>query len=74
MKFRDAILVAYRGLTRHWVRATLNVLGIVAGVASVIMLVSEACFDETADFAASCSAERLARRSARDQVNLYVSA
>jgi putative ABC transport system permease protein len=42
MKFRDAILVAYRGLTRHWVRATLNVLGIVAGVASVIMLVSVA--------------------------------
>jgi putative ABC transport system permease protein len=42
MKLRDAILVAYRGLTRHWVRATLNVLGIVAGVASVIMLVSVA--------------------------------
>ena len=42
MKFRDAILVAYRGLTRHWVRATLNVIGIVAGVASVIMLVSVA--------------------------------
>jgi putative ABC transport system permease protein len=42
MKFRDAILVAYRGLTRHWVRATLNVLGIVAGVASVIMLVAVA--------------------------------
>jgi putative ABC transport system permease protein len=42
LKFRDAILVAYRGLTRHWVRATLNVLGIVAGVASVIMLVSVA--------------------------------
>ncbi len=42
MKFRDAILVAYRGLTRHWVRATLNILGIVAGVASVIMLVSVA--------------------------------
>jgi len=42
MKLRDAILVAYRGLSRHWVRATLNVLGIVAGVASVIMLVSVA--------------------------------
>jgi putative ABC transport system permease protein len=42
MKFRDAIVVAYRGLTRHWVRATLNVLGIVAGVASVIMLISVA--------------------------------
>jgi putative ABC transport system permease protein len=42
MKLRDALLVAYRGLTRHWVRATLNVLGIVAGVASVIMLVSVA--------------------------------
>src|SRR5579863_1451143 len=42
MKLRDAILVAYRGLTRHWVRATLNVFGIVAGVASVIMLVSVA--------------------------------
>ncbi len=42
MKVRDAMLVAFRGLTRHWVRATLNVLGIVAGVASVIMLVSVA--------------------------------
>jgi putative ABC transport system permease protein len=42
MRFRDAILVAFRGLTRHWVRATLNVLGIVAGVASVIMLISVA--------------------------------
>jgi putative ABC transport system permease protein len=42
MKLRDAMLVAFRGLTRHWVRATLNVLGIVAGVASVIMLVSVA--------------------------------
>src|ERR1700682_2142325 len=42
MKFRDAISVAFRGLTRHWVRATLNVIGIVAGVASVIMLISVA--------------------------------
>jgi putative ABC transport system permease protein len=42
MRFRDAILVAFRGLTRHWVRATLNVLGIVAGVASVIMLIAVA--------------------------------
>jgi putative ABC transport system permease protein len=42
MKFRDAIRVAYRGLSRHWVRATLNVLGIVAGVASVIMLIAVA--------------------------------
>src|ERR1700693_3148386 len=42
MKFRDAIRGAYRGLTRHWVRATLNVLGIVAGVASVIMLIAVA--------------------------------
>jgi putative ABC transport system permease protein len=42
VRFRDAILVALRGLTRHWVRATLNVLGIVAGVASVIMLISVA--------------------------------
>jgi len=36
MKFRDAISVAFRGLTRHWLRATLNVIGIVAGVASVM--------------------------------------
>jgi len=42
VKFRDAISVAFRGLTRHWVRATLNVIGIVAGVASVIMLISVA--------------------------------
>jgi putative ABC transport system permease protein len=42
MKFRDAISVAFRGLTRHWLRATLNVIGIVAGVASVIMLISVA--------------------------------
>jgi putative ABC transport system permease protein len=42
MKFRDAISVAFRGLTRQWLRATLNVIGIVAGVASVIMLISVA--------------------------------
>jgi putative ABC transport system permease protein len=42
MKFRDAISVAFRGLTRHWLRATLNVIGIVAGVASVIMLIAVA--------------------------------
>ena len=42
MKLRDAISVAFRGLTRHWLRATLNVIGIVAGVASVIMLISVA--------------------------------
>jgi putative ABC transport system permease protein len=42
VKFRDAISVAFRGLTRHWLRATLNVIGIVAGVASVIMLISVA--------------------------------
>jgi putative ABC transport system permease protein len=42
MKFRDAISVAFRGLTRHWLRAMLNVIGIVAGVASVIMLISVA--------------------------------
>jgi putative ABC transport system permease protein len=36
----DALRAAFRGLERHWVRAVLNMIGIMAGVASVVLLIS----------------------------------
>lgn len=42
MKLWDTISVAARGLGRHWPRAALNVVGIFAGVASVVLLIAVA--------------------------------
>lgn len=42
MKLRDAALTALGGIGRHWGRATLNVSGILAGVASIVLLVGVA--------------------------------
>jgi putative ABC transport system permease protein len=39
---RDTASIALRGLARHWVRASLNVLGILAGVAAVFLLIAVA--------------------------------
>jgi putative ABC transport system permease protein len=40
MTLLDALRAAFRGLERHWVRAVLNMIGIMAGVASVVLLIS----------------------------------
>lgn len=40
MRLRDTVGAASRGLSRHWARALLNLLGIFAGVASVVLLIS----------------------------------
>lgn len=42
MKLRDTLSAAVRGLSRHWVRAALNLVGVFAGVASVVLLVAVA--------------------------------
>lgn len=42
MKLRDAGLIALRGLVAHWARAALSAIGILAGVASVLLLVAVA--------------------------------
>lgn len=42
MTARDTASIALRGLARHWVRASLNVLGILAGVAAVFLLIAVA--------------------------------
>jgi putative ABC transport system permease protein len=42
VKVRDTVSIAARGLGRHWPRAALNVVGIFAGVASVVLLVAVA--------------------------------
>jgi putative ABC transport system permease protein len=42
MKLTDTVSVAARGLGRHWTRAALNVIGIFAGVASVVLLIAVA--------------------------------
>lgn len=38
----DSVSIAARGLGRHWPRAALNVVGIFAGVASVVLLIAVA--------------------------------
>lgn len=42
MKLRDAGLIALRGLSAHWVRAAFSAIGVLAGVASVLLLVAVA--------------------------------
>lgn len=42
MKLKDTVSIAARGLGRHWTRAALNVVGIFAGVASVVLLIAVA--------------------------------
>ena len=42
MKLRDAAVIALNGIGRHWGRAVLNVSGILAGVASIVLLVGVA--------------------------------
>jgi putative ABC transport system permease protein len=42
VKLTDTVSVAARGLGRHWTRAALNVIGIFAGVASVVLLIAVA--------------------------------
>ena len=42
MRAWDTLTVAMAGLARHWVRATLNGVGILAGVASVVLLIAVA--------------------------------
>jgi len=39
MKTRDLIVAAFRGLGRHRLHAGLNVIGVLAGVASVVLLI-----------------------------------
>lgn len=40
MRLVDTVAIAGRGLGRHWTRAMLNVTGIFAGVASVVLLIA----------------------------------
>lgn len=42
MKLRDATLVALRGLAAHWVRASLSAIGLLAGAASIVLLIAVA--------------------------------
>lgn len=42
MKLRDAAVIALNGIGRHWGRAALNIGGILAGVASIVLLVGVA--------------------------------
>jgi putative ABC transport system permease protein len=42
VKLRDTLSAAFRGLSRHWVRALLNLIGVFAGVASVVLLIAVA--------------------------------
>jgi putative ABC transport system permease protein len=42
MRLLDTFSIAARGLGRHWTRAALNVTGIFAGVASVVLLIAVA--------------------------------